>query len=98
MLSVIGKGSYAKVVLIRKKSTGVLYALKSMKKKHIERKKQENRILTEKEILAEVRHPFLVGMKASFQNDKKLFLVLEYCPGGELFALLIKKKRFTEDQ
>ena len=35
MLSVIGKGSYAKVVLVRKKSNGNLYAMKSMKKKHI---------------------------------------------------------------
>lgn len=40
MLSVIGKGSYAKVVLVRKKSNGNLYALKSMKKKYIEKKKQ----------------------------------------------------------
>ena len=39
-LCVIGKGSYAKVVLVRKKSTGMLYALKSMKKKYIELKKQ----------------------------------------------------------
>lgn len=48
MLSVIGKGSYAKVVLVRKKSNGNLYALKSMKKKYIEKKKQEGRILVEK--------------------------------------------------
>lgn len=44
-LCVIGKGSYAKVVLVRRKTTGVLYALKSMKKKYIEQKKQEDRIL-----------------------------------------------------
>lgn len=44
-LCVIGKGSYAKVVLVRKKSNGTLYALKSMKKKYIEKKKQEERIL-----------------------------------------------------
>lgn len=47
-LTVIGKGSYAKVVLVRKKSNGVLYALKSMKKKYIEQKKQEERILGER--------------------------------------------------
>ncbi len=46
MISVIGKGSYAKVVLVKKKNTGVLYALKSMKKKYIEKKKQEGRIMT----------------------------------------------------
>ena len=44
-LSVIGKGSYAKVVLIKKKTTGELFALKSMKKKYIEKKNQTQRIL-----------------------------------------------------
>lgn len=48
MLKVIGKGSYAKVILVRKKSNGCLYALKSMKKKYIEKKKQEKRVLLEK--------------------------------------------------
>lgn len=37
-------------------------------------------------------------MHECFQNDKKLFFVLEYCPGGELFSLLQKKRKFTEDQ
>ena len=45
MLSVIGKGSYAKVSLVRKKKNGCLYALKSMKKKYIEAKKYEGRAL-----------------------------------------------------
>lgn len=51
MLSVIGKGSYAKVMLVRKKDNQKLYALKSMKKKYIEQKKQEGRIMMEKNIL-----------------------------------------------
>lgn len=37
-------------------------------------------------------------MHSAFQNEKKLFLVLEYCPGGELFGLLSKRKRLSEDQ
>lgn len=97
-LCVIGKGSYAKVVLVRKKSNGNLYALKSMKKKYIQKKKQEERILGEREILTKIRHPFLIQMHSAFQNEKKLFLTLEYCPGGELFGLLSKKKRLSEDQ
>mgnify|MGYP001443672416 CR=1 FL=1 len=47
-LSVIGKGSYAKVILVRKKTNEKLYALKSMKKKYIQKKKHENKILLEK--------------------------------------------------
>lgn len=41
--------------------------------------------MTEKRILGQFSHPFLVKMVASFQDDKKLYFVLEYCPGGELF-------------
>jgi serum/glucocorticoid-regulated kinase 2 len=68
MLSVIGKGSYAKVMLVRKKDNHKLYALKSMKKKYIEQKKQEGRIMMEKNILKELNHPFLVHMHSSFQT------------------------------
>jgi len=82
MLSVIGKGSYAKVVLVRKKLNGQLYALKSMKKKYIEKKGQAKRVMMERDILTSIDHTFLVGIHASFQTHTKLFLVLEYCQGG----------------
>jgi len=45
-----------------------------------------------------VNHPFIIKLSYAFQNDRKLFFVLEYCPGGELFYLLQKKKVFTEEQ
>ncbi len=76
LLTVIGKGSYAKVVLARKKTNGNLYALKSMKKKYIEKKNQSQRIMTERNILTEINHPFLIKIHASFQNEAKLYLVL----------------------
>lgn len=46
---------------------------------------------------AKCEHPFIVKMASTFHNDKKLFFVLEYCSGGELFTLLRKKGRFSED-
>lgn len=49
-------------------------------------------------MLAKVHHPFIVQLHWSFQNDQKLFFVLDYCPGGELFGLLSKRNRLTEDQ
>lgn len=84
------------MVLVRKKATGQLFALKSMKKKYIQEKGQEKRVMMERQILTTVDNPFLVHIHASFQDEKKLFLVLEYCPGGELFGLLSKRKRLTE--
>lgn len=92
MLSVIGKGSYAKVILVRKKAenSGV-YALKILKKKYVQKRKQEHHVMMERYILVELNHPFLVRLYHAFQTTKKLFFVLEYCPGGELFRLLSKK-------
>jgi serine/threonine protein kinase len=44
--------------------------------------------MTERRILGSVRHPFIVKMDYAFTSGTKLFFVLEYCPGGELFFYL----------
>lgn len=67
-LSVIGKGSFAKVTLVKEKETGRLYALKSMKKKYIEKKNQVKRIMTERDILVKINHAFLIKIHSSFQD------------------------------
>lgn len=70
MLSVIGKGSYAKVVLVKKKADVCdrVYAMKILKKKYIEKRKQENHVMTERNILVGMDHPFIVKLYHSFQN------------------------------
>lgn len=98
LLAVIGKGTYAKVLLVRSKKDGQTYAMKVLKKKYIMEKNQSQNIMTEKNILAHINHPFLVQLKASFQDEKKLYFVLEFCPGGELFGLLSLKDKLSEEQ
>ena len=75
-LSVIGKGSYAKVSLVRHKESGLLFALKSMKKKYLEKKNQVERIMMERDILVQIKHPFLIRIHSSFQDERKLYLAL----------------------
>ncbi|EGR30978.1 protein kinase domain protein [Ichthyophthirius multifiliis] len=96
LIKVIGKGSYAKVVLVKKKSDGKIYAIKMLKKSYIEHKKQVEHTKIERNILVSATHPFIIKLHYSFQNERKLFFVLEYCPGGELFNLLCKYRRFDE--
>lgn len=98
LLSVIGRGTYAKVLLVRSKHDKQVYAMKVLKKKYILEKNQEKNIMNEKSILASLDHPFLVKLKESFQDEKKLYFVLEYCPGGELFGLLSLKDKLSEEQ
>ncbi|KAG5183774.1 kinase-like domain-containing protein [Tribonema minus] len=96
MLRVLGKGSYGKVVLVRKKSTQVLYAMKVLKKGDVVRKRQVERTKIERRVLGHIDHPFLMKLHFAFQTGNKLYLVLDYCPGGELFFHLSRYKRFPE--
>ena len=90
-ISCIGKGGFAKVLLVKGKLDGKLYAMKAIKKDQIHKKKQEKCIIAEREVLITVDHPFIVEFYASFQSERKLYFVLEYCPGrSTLFVLLPK--------
>lgn len=53
--------------------------------------------LTERNILAMTDHPFIVKLHYSFQTNDKLFLILDFCPGGDLSELLTKQRRFKEE-
>ncbi|CAG9328872.1 unnamed protein product [Blepharisma stoltei] len=96
LLSVIGKGSYGKVLLVRKNNTGEMLAMKMLRKDFIARRNQIEHTRTERSVLERVNHPYIVKLKYAFQSPKKLYFVLEYCPGGELFFHLSRAQRFDE--
>ena len=98
LICVIGKGSYAKVIVARKRDTGKIYALKVIKKSKVEQSRNKDFLTNERSILIDIQHPFIIKMSYTFQNERKLYFALEYCPGGELFNLLQKKRRFSEAQ
>ncbi|XP_020933823.1 serine/threonine-protein kinase Sgk2 isoform X3 [Sus scrofa] len=96
-LKVIGKGNYGKVLLAKHKSDGMFYAVKVLQKKSILKKKEQGHIMAERSVLLKnVRHPFLVGLRYSFQTPEKLYFVLDYVNGGELFFHLQRERRFLE--
>ncbi|ODV85848.1 hypothetical protein CANARDRAFT_27930 [[Candida] arabinofermentans NRRL YB-2248] len=94
LLKVIGKGSFGKVMQVRKKDTGKIYALKSIRKSHIVNKMEVTHTLAEKFVLSRVNSPFVVPLKFAFQSAEKLYLVLSFINGGELFYHLQKSRRF----
>ncbi|OQR81359.1 RPS6 protein kinase, partial [Thraustotheca clavata] len=96
LIKVIGKGSFGKVLLVRKKDTGVVYAMKVLRKENIIKRNQVEHTRTERHVLGYVRHPFIVGLNYAFQTAEKLYFVLDYCAGGELFFHLGKVQRFKE--
>lgn len=82
LLKVIGKGSFGKVIQVRKKDTGRIYALKTIRKSHIVARSEVTHTLAERTVLAQVNNPFIVPLKFSFQNESKLYLVLAFVNGG----------------
>ena len=98
VIKVIGKGSFGKVFLVRHKQKRTLHALKVLKKDFIIRKNQVEHTKTERSVLGYARHPYIVGLTMAFQTADKLFFVLDYCAGGELFFHLGKLGRFPEDR
>ena len=62
-----------------------MFAMKILKKSKIRKLKQVKHTMTERKILEKVSHPFIIKLRYAFQSDKKLFFVMDYCPGGELF-------------
>lgn len=96
LLKVLGKGAFGKVVLAQKKDTGKYYAIKILKKAQIISENMFQKTLAEKTILQSNRHPFLVGLEYAFQTETKLYFVLEFMMGGELFSHLRREGRFPE--
>jgi serum/glucocorticoid-regulated kinase 2 len=95
LLKVVGKGSFGKVMQVRKRDTSRIYALKTIRKAHIVSRSEVTHTLAERTVLAQVNNPFIVPLKFSFQSPEKLYLVLAFVNGGELFHHLQREGRFS---
>jgi len=98
LLKVIGKGSFGKVMQVRKRDTLRIYALKTIRKAHIVSRSEVTHTLAERTVLAKVNNPFIVPLKFSFQSKEKLYLVLAFVNGGELFHHLQREGKFNEER
>jgi len=96
LLRVIGKGSFGKVMLVKR--NGVLYALKSLRKAALIKRNQLAHTSTERTVLQNIQCPFLVHLSYAFQTTEKLYMVLDFVGGGELYFWLRKEKIFSENR
>lgn len=86
----------------------MLYAMKVVSKKHIVDQDKVDMIISERKILSTIDHPYIVSLHCAFTSvslhllfklqKNYLYLVLDLCPGGELFYYITKYKKFTEQQ
>ncbi|KAJ1531879.1 hypothetical protein ONE63_000527 [Megalurothrips usitatus] len=101
LLKVLGKGGYGKVFQVKKRSgqdAGTIFAMKVLRKASIVRNQKDTaHTKAERNILEAVKHPFIVDLMYAFQTGGKLYLILEYLSGGELFMHLEREGIFLED-
>jgi serine/threonine protein kinase len=96
LLGQLGEGSFGEVYLVRELRSGQKYALKAMKKGRVLAQKMTKYAFTERNVLCRVQSPFIVSLQSAFQTTDHLFLLLDYCPGGDLAYYLAREKRFSE--
>ncbi|KAJ9575954.1 hypothetical protein L9F63_007181 [Diploptera punctata] len=98
LLRVIGRGSYAKVLLVELKKTSRVYAMKVIKKSIVTEDEDIDWIQTEKHVFETVsNHPFLVGLHSCFQTPSHLIFVIEFVRGGDLMYHMQKRRRLSEE-
>ena len=103
-IAVLGIGTFSKVTMVQIHGTHAaagdeVYALKKMKKKVIETRKQTEHVMNEKTIMQEMRgHGFLLQLVTTFKDDNYIYMLLELCQGGELFLRLLEEQVLSENQ
>jgi len=95
-LKVIGKGSYGKVFMVEQKHTGKIFAMKVLKKSSILDDRGKERVMTERDIIMQIRHPYIVSLHYTFQTETKLFFIIDFLNGGDLYTHIINYGRFKE--
>ena len=94
MISVVGRGTFAKVFLVHLPINGKYYALKSMRKDVIIDKNSLENVNLERLIMLQVDHPFIVAMHYVFQRTCRIYFVMDYVDGGELFQYMRSQRHF----
>ena len=98
LIRVIGRGSYAKVLMVELKRTKRIYAMKVIKKSLVTDDEDIDWVQTEKHVFETAsNHPFLVGLHSCFQTPSRLFFVIEFVRGGDLMFHMQRQRRLPED-
>jgi serine/threonine protein kinase len=96
-LELLGKGSFGEVYLVELIKNGSKYAMKVLNKNKILSQNIIQYVMTERNVLSSIKHPYIVQLFYAFQTDEFLYLILEYCEGGDLCYHLRKQKKFNEE-
>ncbi|ERL89180.1 hypothetical protein D910_06554 [Dendroctonus ponderosae] len=98
LIRVIGRGSYAKVLMVELKKTKRIYAMKVIKKALVADDEDIDWVQTEKHVFETAsNHPFLVGLHSCFQTPSRLFFVVEFVKGGDMMFHMQRQRKLHEE-
>ncbi len=96
-IKIIGKGAFGEVRICKYIPTGTVVAIKKMKKDEMHKKNQVLHVRAERDVLSQAKNQWIVELKFSFQDQKFLYLGMEYLPGGDLMTLLMARDILPEE-
>uniref|UniRef100_A0A7E4W773 Protein kinase domain-containing protein n=1 Tax=Panagrellus redivivus TaxID=6233 RepID=A0A7E4W773_PANRE len=95
-VSTLGIGGFGRVNLVKHVNSEKVFALKILNKAHVKEMNQQEHVVNERNILISCRNDFIVRLYRSFRDSERLYMLMEYCPGGEVWTQLRNWGRFDE--
>ncbi len=96
-LAVLGRGAHSKIIQVRHRASGGIFAMKVLRKRDLVATRQVENVMRECRVLLATEHPFVTRLHHAFQSPERVFLVMSYAAGGDMFTLLTRKGRFSND-
>jgi protein kinase A len=93
---VLGTGRFGFVRLVQRESTNMAYALKVLSKEALDNLQQQKYAFTERDILQSIDHPFFPAIYATFQDLDSIYMLMEFVPGGDLWAVMYDPTHHTK--
>jgi len=87
-IAILGAGTFGRVSLVQHKVTKEVYALKALIKAEVVMHKQQANVVQEKNVMIQSNHPFILRLYTTFKDTTKLYMLLEFVQGGELFSVI----------
>ncbi len=98
-METIGAGTFGRVLKVEKRGgSEKMYAMKMLRKAFLYKNRHLKYAVSECNILKKLNHPFIVKLHYAFQTPENLYLILDYCPGGDLSLHLARRELFEETE
>ena len=98
LIRTLGEGTFGTVKLGKHKLTGTKRAVKILEKSLIQDKNDVERVEREIKILKQIKHPNIIKLHEIIETPERIYLIMEFASGGELFDYIVSKQRIKDKE